>query len=345
MIQQKRQNLSCVFFFILAHLLWSGCGKNVKTKDSSESKSEQNSGSLDVKAADKSGVSEEDKKKEKSILDDYYKKASSKKAGDATTKNSAGAQDKAAGEDLDCFFGTSYPSSPEVLDSVQVQFKPVDSFSNNLKLVVKGREVNVSIEPTKADVFLWKNTWPSGSAQTVKQGDPHQKRPAAAYKWSVSSGLAISSTGLTLSKSELSSSGVKVADVADISFAWKLKLTSSEDLFHRVTNQQSTVYETSGSGNSKYIEDWFSHFFKAVHVVLNGKPIPYVLLAQRFYSNKWTIKTDHKKKKEIYITIEHMWTENWTEASGAAQPVEQSEVVLKSQWDEHKKHCDRVGGS
>ena len=348
MIEQKNKNFGCVFFLILAHLFWSGCGKN----------------------------SNSDRKPVGSVLDSSGDPSTSDAAAAAAQNSGGGGTDDPAGdrpgvdpgeedpdegegsEDGPCFFGDSYPSSPEVLDSVELQFLPVDDFPEHLKFIVKGEEVDVTVKPIKVDVYIWKNTWSLDAseeyaARAAKIGDPSEKNPPYALRWSklisVDLPTTSSSSPLTVTGSELSSLGVKVSEVADISFAWKLKLSASKQISYQKTADEPSPYRVYKRGSSeKYVGRWFRHFFKTVRVDLNGKNKPYVLSARRFFQDNiggLQIKQYTETHNELHLLVEHLWTENWVLPSGSTKSVEELSVPLQRQWNSRKKNCDRLSGS
>lgn len=363
MNREKIQPLAAATLIVISSWLYSSCGKT-KSKSSPQSKPTSGEATIvqQLQSEDatqkKKEVTEKEVERESSELTQYYQRASpSHAAAGAGTilpggpSIDSGTVDRDAPSDLPCFFGSTYPQAPEVIKEVSVHFKPqpAASFTQDLVMSFKssptaGLETRtVKVEPIEAGLYLWKkNDWPAATPlRKAKKGDPRSKTPLPwAYQdLSAVDNSKLSTEGLALSLSSLSSKNITVDQFLDLSFAWKLKLTSTQDLF---TRQGAYAFGGAEGGVKKYVSHWFTHLFDQVRVTINSKTIPYVLLTQRFTSIDWIVKTYPQDKKRIDVTIQHMWTENWVKKAEQETCEESAVLVLQDQWDQHKKHCDAL---
>lgn len=362
----KIQPLAAATLIVISSWFYSSCGKT-KSKSSPQSKPTTNDETISVQQLQSEDatqkqkeVTEKEVERENSEITQYYQRGASPSraaAGAGTTSTppgessiAAGAKDRDAPSDLACFFGSTYPQASEIIKEVSVHFKPqpTASFAQDLVMYFKSSPSTnpetrtVKVEPTHAGLYLWKkNDWPAATPlRNAKKGDPRSKTPLpwAYQNLSTVDSSKLSTEGLVLSLSSLSSKNITVDQFLDLSFAWKLKLTSTQDLFAR-----NGDYVFAGDESAvKHVSHWFTHLFDQVRVTINGKTIPYVLLAQRFTSVDWIVKTYPKDKKRIDVTIQHMWTENWVIPAGQSTGEESAVLVLQDQWDQHKQHCDAL---
>ena len=297
----------------------------------------------------KASVDKKEAKKEVDHISQFYQASGvSSAAGEGQLTEE---DEYEAGEDkqvavTECFYGADR-ENPDKIQKLKIRIKPqvAEAFAKKFTLLKNSTPVEVTVEVTEITAYLWKHAdWPEElPMQTHKSGDPKQKQPAAWATATASDLSSVATSGITFTLADQEEAGVTMEEVLDISFAAKLKFTSStENLYFRSDqiNQSDILKFTGEDPATLYVVEWFETLFEKIEITLNDKTLPLRMLSQRFYSGQWSFDPPtNALPKELKITVQHIWTENWIQDSGSASPTEQAAAVLQKQYDLHTEYC------
>ena len=329
---------------LVGSLLAPGCHDTQSTPERRTIKVDVSNSNAEVKK--KASVDKKQAEKEVDHISQFYQASGVSAAageGPQPTEEYEAGTDKGV-PITECFYGPDR-GRPDKIRKVKIHIKPqvAEAFAKKFTLIKSTTPVEVTVEVTEITAYLWKHAdWPSElPMQTHKSGDPTEKEPAAWAKATVGDLSAISTSGITFTLADLEEADVNMEEVLDISFAAKLKFTSTtEDLYFR-TDENIPLKFTGDDPSALYAVEWFETLFEKVEITLNDKTtLPLRMLSQRFYSGQWSFDPPTSAlPKELKIAVQHIWTENWIQESAEASPEEQAAAVLQKQYDLHTEYC------